>query len=307
METLIVENQNLKLIDVLHNSFENIAELKISVAFLKLSGLRLIELDLKNILQDKAQVEFLVGLDFRTTDPDSLFKLNSLQKTYPNLRFFCFSEPNKEPNRIFHPKLYLLRNKTGRFTSIVGSSNLTKGGLTNNVELNIVFKGDGTESEILQLINFYLRMRLQETVFEPSLEYIKGYSKVYQTVLKQHDQAFRKHETKKEIQKLKEIEETLPGTRPTTRRLIVDVIKELSKTGEEYVKLQYIYDHVKSKLKNYGVDFTQIVDIKANIRHSIYDDMVGWKGKYNRGYFERKSSYSGLFRLTQPGLDFKGR
>jgi len=307
MEILIADNENLKLIDVLHGSFKNVTELKFSVAFLKSSGLDLIKSDLKNILKNKAQVEFLVGLDFRTTDPNSLFELKSFQKSYNNLRFFCFSEPNRYPFHIFHPKLYLIRNKTGQFTAIVGSSNLTRGGLADNVELNIVFKGNGAESEILQLLNFYLRMRLQETVFEPSMEYLDGYNKVYQTVLKQHDQAFRKQETKKEIKKLKEIEENLPGTRPTTRKLIIDAMKEITKNKEGYVRLQDIYKYVKSQLRENGVDFSDVVDINANTRHAIYDDMVGWKGKYNRGYFERKSAYSGLFRLTKDGLDFKGR
>ncbi|HUU19286.1 MAG TPA: phospholipase D-like domain-containing protein [Sedimentisphaerales bacterium] len=307
MEILIADNENLKLIDVLHSSFNNVTELKFSVAFLKSSGLDLIKSDLKNILKNKAQVEFLVGLDFRTTDPNSLFELKSLQKSYDNLRFFCFSEPNKHPFHIFHPKLYLIKNKTGQFTSIVGSSNLTRGGLTDNVELNIIFKGKSTESEILQLVNFYLRMRLRESVFEPSMEYIEGYQSVYKTVLTQHDTALKKRETKKEIQKLKEIEEILPGTRPTTRRLIVDAMKQLSKTTEGYVELQDIYKYVKSQLRENGVYFSDVVDINANIRHAIYDDMVGWKGKYNRGYFEKKYAYSGLFRLTKAGLDFKGR
>lgn len=307
MEILIADNENLRLIDVLHGSFKNVTELKFSVAFLKSSGLDLIKSDLKNILKNKAQVEFLVGLDFRTTDPNSLFELKSFQKSYNNLRFFCFSEPNRYPFHIFHPKLYLIRNKTGQFTAIVGSSNLTRGGLADNVELNIVFKGKSTESEILQLVNFYLRMRLQESVFEPSLEYIERYQSVYETVLTQRDAAFRKRETKKEIEKLKEIEETLPGTRPTMRRLIVDGIKELPETDAGYIRLQDIYDYVKAGLSKHGVDFSQVVDINANIRHAIYDDMVGSKSKYNRDYFERKSVYSGLFRLTQAGLDFKGR
>ncbi len=307
MEILVADNENLKLIDVLQGSFKNVTEIKFSVAFLKSSGLNLIKSDLKNILKNKAQVEFLVGLDFRTTDPNSLFELKSLQKSYDNLRLFCFSEPNKHPFHIFHPKLYLIKNKTGQFTAIVGSSNLTRGGLTDNVELNIILKGKSTESEILQLLNFYLRMRLRESVFEPSMEYIEGYQSVYKTVLTHHDTAFKKTETKKEIQKLKEIEEILPGTRPTTRRLIIDAMKQLSKTTEGYVELQDIYKYVKSQLRENGVDFSDVVDINANTRHAIYDDMVGWKGIYNRGYFERKSAYSGLFRLTKAGLDFQGR
>lgn len=103
------------------------------------------------------------------------------------------------------------------------------------------------------------------------------------------------------------MEELLPGTRPTIRRLVVDAALKLPKTSDGFVQLQDIYDYVRSELKKYGVDFGDVVSIDANIRRAIYADLVGWKGKYNRGYFERKSAYSGLFKLTDAGLNFKGR
>ena len=305
MQIEVADNENNKLIDVLKESFTSAIEAKFSVAFLKYSGLSLIESDIKNILKNKGKVEFLVGLDFRTTDPDSLFELKSLQKSNPNLKCFCFSEPNK--SSVFHPKLYLVKNNNKEITAIVGSSNLTNGGLSKNIELNIVFNGIETDNEILQLINFYLRMRLQESVFEPSLEYIESYRKIYETVLVHNEQAFKKQDTKSEIKKLQEMEELLLGTRPTLRRLVVDAGLKLPKTPNGFVHLQDIYDYVKSELKKYGVDFGDVVSIDANIRRAIYADLVGWKGKYNRGYFERKSSYSGLFRLTDAGMKFKGR
>lgn len=307
MQITIAENENIKLIDILSNSFKNAVDLKFSVAFLKSSGLSLIKYDMEKILKNKGKIEFLVGLDFRTTDPDSLFELKKLQESYTDMKFFCFSEPNKSNLSVFHPKLYLIKNKDGKVTSVVGSSNLTAGGLSKNIELNIVFKGAETESEILQLVNFYLKMRLQETVFEPSYGYIEGYRKIYKTVLTHHEKAFIKEETKTELKKLQEVEEMLPGTRPTLRRLVIDAAKKLPKTKDGYVHLQDIYEHGKTELKKHGVDFTGVVNIDANIRRAIYGDLVGWKGKYNRGYFERKSSYSGLFKLTDAGMNFKGR
>jgi HKD family nuclease len=307
MQITIAENENIKLIDVLSNSFKNAIDLKFSVAFLKFSGLSLIKPDIKSILKNKGKVEFLVGLDFRTTDPNSLYELKTLQGSYTNMKFFCFSKPNKNRFSVFHPKLYIIKNKNGKVTTIVGSSNLTKGGLSKNIELNIIFNGAETESEILQLMNFYLKMRLQETVFEPSYEYIKDYEKIYKKVLTYQEKVFIEKETIAEIRRLQEVEEMLPGTRPTLRRLVVDAAKKLPKTNDGYVHLQDIYEHVKNELKKYGVDFSSVVSIDANIRRAIYGDLVNWKGKYNRGYFERKSSYSGLFRLTDAGVNFKGR
>ena len=307
MQIAIAENENIKLIDVLSNSFKNAIDLKFSVAFLKLSGLSLIKSDIKSILENKGKVEFLIGLDFRTTDPDSLFELKTLQESYTNMKFFCFSKPNKNIFSIFHPKLYIIKNRNGKVTSVVGSSNLTKGGLSKNIELNIVFNGEETESEILQLMNFYLRIRLQETVFEPSYEYIKDYKKIYKKVLTHQERVFTEEETITEIRRLQEVEEMLPGTRPTLRRLVVEATKKLPKTNDGYVHLQNIYEYVKKELEKYEVDFSSVVNIDANIRRAIYGDLVGWKGKYNRGYFKRKSSYSGLFMLTDAGLNFKGR
>jgi len=307
METQIIDNEKMNLLGFLRSSLEKAVELNVSVAFLKNSGLSLLKSGLINMLKNKASAEFLVGLDFRTTDPDSLFELKRLKESYSTLKIFCFCEPNKNPSSIFHPKLYLIKNGAGIVTSVVGSSNLTKGGLSDNVELNVIFKGKDTESEILQLTNFYLRMRLKESVFEPSLEYIEGYQKVYGTFIAHQDKAFRINDTKKEIAKLKEIEETLPGTRPTIRRLIIDAIKSLRKGKGDYVHLQDIYAYVKAQLTSYEVDFSSVVNIDANIRRAIYGDLVGWKGQYNNEYFERKATYSGLFRITQKGEDFNGR
>jgi HKD family nuclease len=307
METQIIDNEKANLRELLQSTLEKAVELNVSVAFLKNSGLSLLKSGIINMLKNKANAEFLIGLDFRTTDPESLFELKKLKESYANLKFFCFCEPNENPFSIFHPKLYLIKSRTGVVTSIVGSSNLTKGGLSDNVELNVVFKGKDTESEILQLTNFYLRMRLKESVFEPSLEYIEGYQKVYRTFISHHDKAFRINDTKKEIAKLKEIEEALPGTRPTIRRLIINAIKNLRQSKENYVHLQDIYAYVKEQLTYYGVDFSSVVNIDANIRRAIYGDMIGWKGQYNQGYFEREATYSGLFRLTQKGENFNGR
>ena len=118
MQITIAENENIKLIDILSAEFKNAIDLKFSVAFLKYSGLSLIKSDMERILKNKGRIEFLVGLDFRTTDPDSLFELKKLHESYADMKFFCFSEPNKTKFSIFHPKLYLIKNKDGKVTQV---------------------------------------------------------------------------------------------------------------------------------------------------------------------------------------------
>lgn len=144
-------------------------------------------------------------------------------------------------------------------------------------------------------------MRLRESIFEPSYEYLEGYKEIYDRISTSEQKSFRRSELKKVFSKLKEMEEVLPGTRPTLRRLTVEAVKNLPKDSDGFVNLKDIYSYVKSQYDRIGIPYDNVRDINAHIRRAIYGDLVGWKGKYNRGLFERKSVYSGLFRLTEEG------
>lgn len=307
MEILFSDNQDTKIFDIMKDSLNKAIDVRIAVAFLKQSGLSVINNDLNNCLKNNGKVEFLVGLDFRTTEPESLMTLRKISDNNTRIKCYCFSDPRLSNSPVFHPKLYLMSDKSRNTTAIVGSSNLTQGGLQDNIEINVIFQGKETDNAILQLTNIYLKMRLQETVFEPNYEYIEGYREIYERVALSEQKSFRHSQTKKILSKLKEMEEVLPGTRPTLRRLTIEAVKNLPKDSEGFVGLQDIYDYVKSQYDKLGINYGEVQDINANIRRAIYGDLVGWKGKYNRGFFERKRVYSGLFRLTENGEEFKGR
>ena len=101
METQIIDNEKMNLLGVLRSSLEKAVELNVSVAFLKNSGLSLLKSGLLNMLKNKASAEFLVGLDFRTTDPESLFELKKLKESHSNLNFFVSANPIKIPFLFF--------------------------------------------------------------------------------------------------------------------------------------------------------------------------------------------------------------
>jgi HKD family nuclease len=307
LKILFSDNQDLNVGDVIKNSFNKAIDIKIAVAFLKQSGINVIKEDLNNCLKNNGKVEFLVGLDFRSTDPESLITLRKISDSNRSMKCYCFSDPGLNNAPIFHPKLYLISDNLKNSTAIVGSSNLTQGGLKNNIEINVIFQGRENDNAILQLTNIYLKMRLQETIFEPSYEYLEGYKEIYDRISKSEKNSFKHSEIKKVISKLKEIEEILPGTRPTLRRLAIDAVKTLPKDVDGFVNLKDIYSYVKSQYDKIGIPYDNVRDINANIRRAIYGDLIGWKGKYNRGLFERKSVYSGLFRLTKEGEKAVGR
>ncbi len=307
MEILFSDNQDTKTLGIMKNSLNKATDVRIAIAFLKQSGFNIIKDDLNNCLRNNAKVEFLVGLDFRTTEPETLITLRRISDNNPRIKCYCFSDPRLSNAPVFHPKLYLMSDRLKNTTAIVGSSNLTRGGLQNNIEINVIFEGKETDNAILQLTNIYIKMRLQETVFEPNYEYLEGYKEIYDRVSISEQKSFEHSQTKKILSKLKEMEEVLPGTRPTLRRLVIEAVKNLTKDSDGFVELQNVYDYVKSQYDKLGIHYDNVQDIDANIRRAIYGDLVGWKGKYNRGYFERKKVYSGLFRLTKEAEKFRGR
>lgn len=110
-------------------------EIRILTAFLKSSGLDLISGALKLAIDRGATVKVIVGLDFHTTDPKALRKLYELMGSNEKEKvclMICVAA-----NETFHPKLYFWKSKESA-NIVVGSANLTGGGLRTNIELSIL-------------------------------------------------------------------------------------------------------------------------------------------------------------------------
>lgn len=107
--------------------------ISIAVAFLKTSGLQAIIEGLRERLCDGACVEVFVGTDFFHTDPEALRTLLDLSRTDPSL---SIQLAKADPRSTFHPKLYLgVGDRQARV--VVGSANLTGGGLGGNEEVSV--------------------------------------------------------------------------------------------------------------------------------------------------------------------------
>jgi HKD family nuclease len=108
--------------------------------------------------------------------------LINLQKQVPNLKFYCYGDKNENRNDIvFHPKIYLFE-KGRETTGIVGSTNLTRGGLLTNFEVNVVIK-ETKPLYFSQLEAIYNSVKFTDSVFSPDEEYLAGYSDVYKAFL----------------------------------------------------------------------------------------------------------------------------
>jgi hypothetical protein len=83
-------------------------------------------------------VEIIVGIDRGGTDRNAIRFLRALKKAYINqVDVSVFHAPAR--NSIFHPKLYIMETKSS-VNFVVGSANLTVGGLASNFESMLLYE-----------------------------------------------------------------------------------------------------------------------------------------------------------------------
>jgi HKD family nuclease len=112
------------------NTLVEATDLQCLVAFAKRSGLRRIFPALKEALSRGMTARFAIGLNFEITEPGALRDLVRLSSKHDIKVYVCESE------QTFHPKIYAFDHARGS-TVIVGSANLTSGGLAQNHEASI--------------------------------------------------------------------------------------------------------------------------------------------------------------------------
>jgi HKD family nuclease len=103
------------------------------MALVTKSGLELVHSSIERCLEKQAHGQVLFGIDL-PTDPDAIQSLFALQNRYKENFEVRRFQPGK---RFFHPKVSVFVGRTGTKTAIIGSSNLTGGGLSENHETNV--------------------------------------------------------------------------------------------------------------------------------------------------------------------------
>ena len=175
MRIQIVDNISRALVSVLSVSIEQSKDVRIAVAFVSRAGLAMVEPSIKAAIRGGAQFEFLIGLDTRATEPAAVQRLYDLSRSSRSLRLYC-SAPLTSPG-IYHPKLYLLR-RDDLITSIIGSSNLTQGGLRSNVEVNVAIEANMKDELVSDIYDAYYRLRIQPKRLEPDGEFLALYAEL---------------------------------------------------------------------------------------------------------------------------------
>lgn len=305
MAIQILSNLNYPIGNIISQELQNANSAKIAVAFLKYSGVKVIEKSLDSFLKNNGGIEIIAGLDFKTTDPQSIHYFIQLQKQAANLKFYCYGDKDEnKTNVVFHPKIYLFE-KGRETTGIVGSTNLTRGGLLTNFEVNVVIK----ESKPLyfsQLEAIYNSVKFTDSVFSPDEEYLAGYSDVYKAFLKNEEIATKDKGIQNVVRQINRRAEFLPGTVPSIKSLIIEVIKKLQSTEIDFVPLQTIYEEVERLVQEKKLTYKWDT-FRNSIRGELNKHETNSNHQDNMNLFVRSLNQKGLYSLTDKGKNYEGR
>ena len=124
----------------LKQSIQRAEKIDIIISFLMESGVKLLVKDLQDAIDRGVSVNILTGDYLKITQPQALYLLKAKFKDKINLKFY------NNPNRSFHPKSYIFHyNDDGEI--YIGSSNISRGALTNSIEWNYRFKKSENEKD----------------------------------------------------------------------------------------------------------------------------------------------------------------
>jgi len=257
-------------------------EVTICIAFLKISGLIFL---LDKLITLKDRTTFYVGKDFYITEPKALSKLY-------NLGFKVFI--TNEKGITYHPKIYYLKNKES-IVALVGSSNLTSGGLKTNIETSVKLCFDSDSNFDIQFKELFKHFESKSTLIN-SQEIISDYEKRYLIYRDKHNQADKdfikeellllEEEKKREEERLKKKAER---TKPNGER---DHKEENLKITPEYL-LSWPEKLEEFKLYKKSNNGNPIV----NKKHSLYP----WYRKQKNLY--QAEDENGVKRIPSEHLD----
>lgn len=185
---ILVSNYKSKNhLETINKIFESSEEIFIAVAFLKSSGLKLLISTIKKSLEDNTLVEIFVGTDFFQTEPSALKQLLTLKEKYSTCKVMIANQAQAT----FHPKIYMARRGES-YRSLIGSANLTKGGVNSNEELSLFVTHTKSESLTKEIMTTFRRYRADlrfQQLDELFLEQYTSRYKINETQRKRFEKA----------------------------------------------------------------------------------------------------------------------
>lgn len=254
---MLVKNNKKQHCKMLEEMMKDAKDVYVAVAFLKQSGLDLIKESIYEVLELNGSFNIIVGLDLYVTEPKALYDLLNISQGSSKLKFFLFSSASAT----FHPKIYASK-RVKKSSVLIGSANLTNGGLSTNVEASVYHDND--EKLFEECRGFFAELISDNNCKKASAIAIQDYEKKYIVFNKNNERA-----EKKSKQEISEIVES---------SLLIDCYKEYCNNKDEM-------DSLASKRSDYKEAKILIGDLNSDKIKSksdfmkIYERLVGAAGQ----------------------------
>ncbi len=178
----------------LQRALKTAKSIRLAMAFARVSGWKLLS---EAIEANTGAVRLLTGLHFCLTEPRLLRSWLRLSSNSPNFEAKVFSLHNP----MFHPKVLLVRGGKGvPDFGIVGSGNMTSGGMRENVECGVYVDG---EPLLRHLENWFDTLFDSDDCVPVSERRVRNYEPDYKKAAKSSSNA-REHQEKAEKRMMRE-------------------------------------------------------------------------------------------------------
>lgn len=264
---LLVSNQNrISHLTSIKKSLVKADEIIICVAFLKMSGLN----SLRAALSSKiGKCTFYVGTDYYLTEPDAIREL--FQQGHTVLIF-------KKNSSTFHPKVYYFRTKND-ISILVGSANLTGGGLETNSEISAFFettKGSKEDKQFRAIVEQYSHNSTEVNELE-----ISQYERKY--LIYKSKQKKAKQEFDEEVKQIHELDLSK----------LVKYLKEYISGGGNERFQNRIKNYKNAKVLLNNLSNAQIRSASEFLEY--YDEIA--KSYYSSGLLRGKKTFARKYRI----------
>ena len=302
-EVAVVSNASRPLGDVLNEELRDADEFLAATAFLNSAGLDTIKPQLERILNNEGNVSIVHGADFRITDPSAVRTLVDMDLRYGNMSYRVYFDWSLTHRQMFHPKLYLSTSDYEYYCAIVGSSNLTLGGLRNNTEVNAVIHGSRAEPPISDCLEIYWSIHNSTSLLEPDVEFVEKYSVLHERAQDLPPSDTRPADLESLYRELEALRIRPERRAPRTQvEYVVQALMNLTNGGRRYVHLTRIYTEAEQLARDAGQSY-EWSTFRNSVRGRINENVIGC----GDGLFERRGSMSGEYRLSDRGRTYANR
>lgn len=132
------------------------------------------------------------------------------------------------------------------------------------------------------------------------------YSDVYKAFLQNEEKAVKDKSVQEVIKQIQKREQFLPGTVPSIKSLIIQVIKNEQQKGIGFVSLQTIYKEVEKIVAEKNLSY-KMDTFRNSIRGELNKHEANSNHPDNMDLFVRSLEQKGCYSLTDKGKIYEGR